>query len=82
MDDVIGHGMLSMSLLSRYLLMHFPVTRLRDFEVKFEGMTLVGDELHCSAVFEKEENELAVYALIVRASDRRILSGSCKVAVR
>jgi acyl dehydratase len=56
MPDVFAHGMLGMAWLGRLLTRWMPQSRLRDFEVRFQEMTHVGDAMRCSGqVTEKLE---------------------------
>lgn len=47
--DVVAHGMLSMASLARLLTGGIRPDRLREFGVRFAGMTRVGDQLTCTA---------------------------------
>ncbi len=56
MDDVFAQGMLSMAYLGRLLTDWAPQDRLRSFNVRFAGITHLGDLLTCSGkVIEKFE---------------------------
>src|SRR5690606_25580422 len=70
MDDVIGHGMLSMALISRYLTELVPQRALRAYGVRFTGMSKVGDRLECAGrvtkVFEKDGESCAEVELIAK----------------
>lgn len=48
-DDVIGHGMLSMAYLGRFVTNLVEQDAIRRFAVRFINMTHVGDALTCSA---------------------------------
>ena len=57
-DDVIAHGMLSMSYLAQLLIGWASQEQLRSFGVRFAAMTHIHDEVTCSAkVTEKFEEE-------------------------
>ncbi len=49
LPDVIAHGMLSMATLARLLTGNTRPERLREFGVRFAGITRVGDRLSCTA---------------------------------
>jgi acyl dehydratase len=56
MPDVFAHGMLGMAWVGRLLTRWTPQARLRGFEVRFQGITQVGDAVRCSGrVVEKLE---------------------------
>lgn len=52
--DVFAHGMLGMAWLGRLLTSWVPQSRLRRFDARFQGITHLGNALHCSGrVVEK-----------------------------
>lgn len=54
MQDVIAHGMLSMAWLARMLTQWVDQRRLRALEVRFAGITQLGEQIRCTAtVVEK-----------------------------
>lgn len=53
LPDVIAHGMLSMASLARVLTVHVSPGRLRQFGVRFAGVTRVGDRLTCTATVQE-----------------------------
>ena len=56
LPDVIGHGMLSMAWLGRLLTNWAPQTALREFGVRFQGITHLGNAITCTGrVVEKLE---------------------------
>lgn len=56
MPDVFAHGMLGMAWLGRLLTGWMPQSRLRRFDVRFQGITYSGDEVRCEGrVVEKFE---------------------------
>lgn len=56
MPDVFGHGMLNMAYLGRLLTNWAPQSQLRSFNVRFAGITHLGNILTCSGkVVEKLE---------------------------
>jgi acyl dehydratase len=56
MPDVFAHGMLGMAWLGRLLTNWMPQSQLRRFDVRFQGLTQVGDVLTCEGrVTEKLE---------------------------
>jgi acyl dehydratase len=57
LPDVFAHGMLGMAWLGRLLTQWAGQHRLRRFEVRFQGITQLGDALRCDGrVLEKFEN--------------------------
>lgn len=56
--DVFAHGMLGMAWLGRALTGWVPQRRLRRFDVRFAGITQVGDALQCRGqVLERLEHQ-------------------------
>ena len=56
LPDVIGHGMLSMAWLGRLLTNWAPQAALRRFDVRFHGITHLGNAITCSGrIVEKLE---------------------------
>jgi acyl dehydratase len=54
MPDVFAHGMLGMAWVSRLLTRWTPQARLRRFDVRFQGITNLGNAMCCSGrVVEK-----------------------------
>lgn len=57
MPDVFAHGMLGMAWLGRLLTGWAPQSRLRRFDVRFQGITHLGNAMRCSGhVVEKIEH--------------------------
>lgn len=48
MPDVFAHGMLGMAWLGRILTQWLPQSRLRRYEVRFAGITHLGNQMTCS----------------------------------
>lgn len=48
MDDVIGHGMLTMALLARYVTALASASSLRTYSLRFVEMSKIGDRIACS----------------------------------
>jgi acyl dehydratase len=48
MPDVFAHGMLGMAWLGRLLTQWVPQARLRKYEVRFAGITHLGNAIRCS----------------------------------
>ncbi|HMW17703.1 MAG TPA: MaoC family dehydratase [Accumulibacter sp.] len=48
MPDVFAHGMLSMAWLGRFLTAWRPQSQLRNWSVRFLGITHLGDRMTCS----------------------------------
>lgn len=58
MPDVFAQGMLGMAWLGRLLTGWAPQSRLRRFDVRFQGITHLGNAMHCSGrVVEKLTHE-------------------------
>jgi len=56
MPDVLAHGMLGMAWLGRLLSGWAPQSRLRRFDVRFQGITHLGNAIRCTGrVVEKLE---------------------------
>ena len=56
MPDVFAHGMLGMAWLGRLLTGWAPQSRLRRFEVRFQGITHLGNAMECTGhIIEKIE---------------------------
>ena len=56
MPDVFAHGMLGMAWLGRLLTGWAPQSRLRRFDVRFQGITHLGNAIRCTGrVVEKLE---------------------------
>jgi len=49
MPDVFAHGMLSMAWLGRLLTRWVPQAQLRRFDVRFQGITHLGNAITCTA---------------------------------
>lgn len=86
MDDVIGHGMLTMALVGRYVTSLSGAVSLRNYSVRFLGMSKVGDRLHCSGrvsrVFEADGQRCAEVELqAARQSGEVLATGSAVLAV-
>lgn len=61
MPDVFAHGMLGMAWLGRLLTRWAPQPRLRRFDVRFQGITHLGNAIRCSGVVaEKLDGERSV----------------------
>lgn len=57
MPDVFAHGMLGMAWLGRLLTAWAPQAQLRRFDVRFQGITHLGNVIRCSGrVVEKLEH--------------------------
>lgn len=79
LPDVIAHGMLSMASLARVLTGCSDPRRLRQFGVRFSGVTRVGDQLTCSATVTERfsvDGEIRL-RLQLQAADQK---GDVKVA--
>lgn len=58
MPDVFAHGMLGMAWLGRLLTNWAPQSQLRRFDVRFQGITHLGNIIRCNGrVVEKLETE-------------------------
>lgn len=58
MSDVFAHGMLGMAWLGRLLTCWAPQSSLRSFEVRFQGITHLGNAMRCTGrVVEKLDHD-------------------------
>lgn len=56
MPDVFAHGMLGMAWVGRLITNWFPQAQLRSFDVRFAGITHLGNAIHCTGrITEKNE---------------------------
>lgn len=61
MPDVFAHGMLGMAWLGRLLTNWAPQSRLRRFDVRFQGITHLANAISCSGrVVEKRDADRSV----------------------
>ncbi|MSR12982.1 MAG: dehydratase [Gammaproteobacteria bacterium] len=73
LDDVIAHGMLIMSYMSRTLTDWVPQNRVRSFNTRFMAITHIGDEITCTAkVVEKFTRDAEnLVRIAIAAADQR-----------
>ena len=86
MDDVIGHGMLTMALLGRYLTELLRQRALRSYSVRFTGMSKVGDRIDCSGRVTKIFQENGIRCAQINLDARRqggdtLATGTAVVAI-
>ena len=56
MPDVFAHGMLGMAWVGRLITNWIPLAQLRSFDVRFAGITHLGNAIHCTGrITEKNE---------------------------
>jgi acyl dehydratase len=84
MADVIGHGMLTMALLGRYLTQIVPQQAIRSFSSRFTAMSVVGDAIGCGGtvarLFEEHGRHFAELHLAAnRQGDEPLAIGSAIV---
>jgi acyl dehydratase len=86
MDDVIGHGMLTMALIARYVTELVPQSALTSYSLRFTGMSKVGDRIECSGrvarLVERDGQrcaEIEVHAKRQGGGD--LASGSAVIAI-
>jgi acyl dehydratase len=87
MDDVIGHGMLTMALAGRYVTAFAGPRSLRSYALRFIGMSRVGDQIACSGrigCIVEQENELyaQIELQVTRAGGELLASGSAVFAIQ
>jgi acyl dehydratase len=72
MPDVFGHGMLSMAYIGRLITRWSPQSALRAFNVRFEGITHLGNALTCTGrvVETFESNGEKLVRIEIRASNQ------------
>ncbi len=86
LDDVIGHGMLSMALAGRFLTGLAPIGALRAFSTRFVGKIGAGDRLTCGGEVDSREEVagtvlLALRIWMIAADGREILEGRARIAL-
>lgn len=86
LPDVIGHGMLTMALLARYVTHLVPQTALQSYSVRFLDMARVGDAIICSGsvqeIFENESGRLLQLQLsAARGNGEVLVSGTATIAL-
>ncbi|WP_129649430.1 MaoC/PaaZ C-terminal domain-containing protein [Peristeroidobacter agariperforans] len=86
MDDVIGHGMLTMALIGRYLTELVPQRAVRSYSLRFIGMSKVGDRLECTGrvtkLLEKDGQRCAEVELEAkRQGGETLATGTAVVAI-
>lgn len=76
----IVHGMLSMALAGRLFTTHFGPGSVRSLHTRFTGVALAGQTLTFTARLERDEGELARYALEgCTAQGTPVLTGHAQV---
>lgn len=86
LDDVIAHGMLSMSWLGQMLTRWVQQEDIREYQVRFASVTRVGERLRCSGrvvdIVEEGGERLARLALIATNQDGEVkLDGAARVVL-
>jgi acyl dehydratase len=81
MDDVIGHGMLTMALAAKYVTALASQRSLRTYSLRFLGMSRIGDRIACGGrvaqVLDQEGSRCAEIELtIARGNGELLASGS------
>lgn len=72
MDDVIGHGMLTMAYLGRLLTDWVPQSHIRRFKTRFKSPVHIGDRITCSgSVVEKMPGDENLIRLELRAVNQK-----------
>ena len=73
LPDVIGHGMLSMAMLSRVVTGWAPQAAVREFGVHFQDVTRIGDAVTFSGVVTErtEEGGKVVLRVDLQAADQQ-----------
>ncbi|MCW3836940.1 MaoC/PaaZ C-terminal domain-containing protein [Sphingomonas canadensis] len=71
MDDVIGHGMLTMALMGRYVTALVPGARLDHFSTRFVAMSRPGDAVRCTGRIETVEAREGGTAITVALAAER-----------
>jgi len=85
LEDVIGHGMLTMAYVARMVTDFAGPAAVRNLNVRFVGMAKIGDEIVCKGRLEERtigENEVTL-TLSVTASvgERQLVAGEALVAI-
>ena len=83
MDDVIGHGMLTMAYLGRLLTIWVPQSRIRRFKTRFKSPVHIGDRITCGgSVKEKITGEENLVKLELHAvNDKGVLLATGEATV-
>ena len=68
--DVFAHGMLVMAWLGRLLTNWVPHERIRAFDVRFHGITRVGDRITCSGEITDMDQAARVVNVALEARDQ------------
>lgn len=72
MDDVIGHGTLTMAYLGRMLTNWVPLTQVRRFKSRFKSPVRIGDKIICSgSVVEKITGDENLVRVELRAVNQK-----------
>lgn len=87
MPDVFAQGMLGMAWLARLLTRWTPQAQLRRFDVRFQGITHLGNAMRCSGrVVEKltvgDERCVRVEITSINQFDQSKIAGEALVALR
>ena len=79
-DRPVVHGMLTMALAGRLFTQQLGAGCVRRLHTRFAGVALAGDSITLHATLEREEDDLAHYALRgACAAGREIVTGSAVI---
>lgn len=82
MEDVIGHGMLTMAFLSRMLTEEFEAFQVKTFEARFVSPSRPGDLVIChAAAVESSDGEGTWLQLKAENQDGRVLAAGHAVLI-
>ena len=70
LNDVFGHGMLSMAQLGRVVSDWAGPDRILSLETQFNAMTQIGDELHCKGVVKEKIERAGANCAIIELTAR------------
>lgn len=83
LDDVLGHGMLSMAYLGRLLTNWVPQEQIRSYAVRFAAITPVYGQPTCAGTVTSVDNGVATLELTVTLADGTItVTGDATVALK
>ncbi len=85
LDDVIGHGSLTMAYLGRMLTNWVPQTTIRSLKVRLQAPTRIGDRITCSGRISDKtdsgEQLIKVDLLASREDGARLATGDATIAL-
>ena len=77
MPDVFSHGMLGMAWVGRLITNWAPQAQLRSFDVRFAGITHLGNAIHCTGRVAEKDDATRMVRVEVQSSNQY---GQIKIA--